>query len=156
MHRKEISRLLEEIHEHLYQANHTFVASIRRHLRTNLVDGLKDELTRSKPLSFLSFPVPECSCSRGDRSSKVSVNASSPSAQSPLHDVLTAMLQCPSWMDHSSPRDKDGDEDDVYEDDVDSADAAQLFQDSGESNEETSTKEETQIDDQEELEVGER
>lgn len=59
-------------------------------------------------------------------------------------------------MDHSSPRDKDGDEDDVYEDDVDSADAAQLFQDSGESNEETSTKEETQIDDQEELEVGER
>ncbi|KAL8475924.1 hypothetical protein ACS0TY_028545 [Phlomoides rotata] len=156
--RKEISRLLEEIHEHLYQANHTWIASIRRHLRTNLVDGLTDELTRSKPHSFLSFPVPECSCSRGDQSKKVSVNASSPLAHSPLNEVLTALPQCPSWMDHdatSPPRHKDGEEDDVYEDDSDSPDAV-LFQDSGDSNEEMINKEETQIDDQEELEGGER
>lgn len=62
-------------------------------------------------------------------------------------------------MDRSPPRDKDGDEDDVYEDEVESPDAAMLFQESDESNEggvETSNKEETQIDDQEELEGGER
>ncbi|KAH6791902.1 O-fucosyltransferase family protein [Perilla frutescens var. hirtella] len=162
--RKEIGKLLEDIREHLYQANHTWITSVRRHLRRNLVNGLKDELTRSKRLTFLSFPVPECSCSGGRRpTSEVSVNASSPSAHQPLHDVLAAMPQCPSWMDintTSTPRDMESEEDDVYEDDPDdSPDAALLFRQGGDSNEggvEMSNKEETQMDDQEELEGGER
>ncbi|KAI3452171.1 hypothetical protein Pfo_008836 [Paulownia fortunei] len=159
--RKEVTRLLEEIRDHFYQANHTWITSLRRHLRRNLVDGLTEELTRSKPLSFLSFPVPECSCLRGDPS-EVSINASSPSAHSPLHDVLGAMHRCPSWMDSdvvSPPRDKESEEDNVDEDDSELPAAALLFRQSGESNEggvEMSNKEETQMEDQEELEGGER
>ncbi|WP_422482543.1 hypothetical protein, partial [Pleomorphochaeta sp. DL1XJH-081] len=50
-------------------------------------------------------------------------------------------------------------DDDVYEDEPESADAALLFRQGGESNEggvEVSNKEETQMDDQEELEGGDR
>ncbi|KAK6129107.1 hypothetical protein DH2020_037143 [Rehmannia glutinosa] len=152
--RKEVTRHLEEIRDHFYQANHTWITSLRRHLRKkHLVDGLTDELTKSKPLSFLSFPIPECSCSR-----KVSVNASSP-----LHDVLRTMQRCPSWMDAdvaSPPGDKETEEDDAAEDDSDPPAGALLFRQSGESNEggvEMGNKEETtQMEDQEELEGGER
>lgn len=118
-------------------------------------------------MSFLSFPVPECSCSGpgSQPASEVSVNASSPSSARPaLHDVLAAMHQCPPWMDRnatSPSRNKESEEadDDVYEDDPDSSDAALLFRQGGDSSEggvEMSNKEETQIDDQEELEGGER
>ncbi|KAK6154969.1 hypothetical protein DH2020_009217 [Rehmannia glutinosa] len=147
--RKEVTRHLEDIRDHFYQANHTWITSLRRHLRKHLVDGLTDELTKSKPHSFLSFPIPECSCSR-----KVSVNASSP-----LHDVLRTTQRCPSWMDAdvaSPPGDKETEEDDAAEDDSDPL----LFRQIGESNEggvEMSNKEETtQMEDQEELEGGER
>ncbi|KAL1538833.1 O-fucosyltransferase 27 [Salvia divinorum] len=162
--RKVMAKVLEEIRDHLYQVNGTWIASARRHLRRNIVDGLKEELTRSKPLSFLSFPVPECSCSGGSQPGAVPANTSSPLSQPPLRKVLASMAKCPSWMDRnatSNPRDKESDEgDDVYEDDPDSLDAAVLFRQVGDSNEgsgvEMSNKEETQMDDQEELEGGER
>ncbi|KAG8384564.1 hypothetical protein BUALT_Bualt04G0130900 [Buddleja alternifolia] len=158
--RKEISRRLEEIHDHYYQANHTWMTSLRRQMRRNLVDGLAEQFTKSKPLSFLSFPLPECSCSRND-SIEVSSHASSPSVHSKLHDVLGAMHHCPSWMDGgdhvvSRSRDKESEEEDLDEDDS----GALLFRQSGESSNEgvaeMSNKEETQIEDQEELEGGER
>lgn len=157
-----MTRHLEDIRDHFYQANHTWITSLRRHLKRNLVDGLTEELKKSKPLSFLSFPIPECSCSRGGPS-QVSVNASSSLVNSPLHNVLEAMHHCPSWMDGdsaSSRRDKQSEEDDLEEDDSDSPASALLFRESGESNDsgvlETSNKEENQMEDQEELEGGER
>ncbi|KAL0377641.1 UNVERIFIED_CONTAM: O-fucosyltransferase 27 [Sesamum radiatum] len=161
--RKEIAKLLEEVGDNFYQANHTWSTSVRRHLRKDLVNGLAEELRRSKPLSFISFPVPECSCLRGEPSEvSVSVNASSSSAHSSLHDVLGPMQPCPSWMDAdvaSSPKDKDSEQDDVDEDEPDLPGAALLFQQSVVNNEngvELSSKEETQMEDQEELEGGER
>ncbi|KAK4393227.1 O-fucosyltransferase 27 [Sesamum angolense] len=161
--RKEIAKLLEEVGDNFYQANHTWITSVRRHLRRDLVDGLADELRGSKPLSFLSFPVPECSCLRGDPSEvSVSLNASSSSAHSLLHDVLGAMQHCPSWMDAdvaSPPKEKESEQDDVEEDEPDLPGSALLFRQSAGSNEsgvELSNKEETQMEDQEELEGGER
>lgn len=59
----------------------------------------------------------------------------------------------------SPDKEIDQEADNVYEDDPDSSDAALLFRQGGDSSEggvEMSNKEETQIDDQEELEGGER
>ncbi|KAL3624100.1 O-fucosyltransferase 27 [Castilleja foliolosa] len=149
--RKEVTRHLEENRDHIYQANHTWIASLRKHLKKHLSDGLVEELTRSKPLSFLSFPFPECSCSSSDQ---VKVNTSSS-----LHDVLLRNMQrCPSWMD-SGPGDKGAEDDGGEDDDSDPPAATILFQQSGDSNEavaEMGNKEETQMDDQEELEGGEK
>lgn len=156
--RKEIVKLLEEIHDQFYQANHTWITSVRRHLRKNLVDGLTKESKTSKPLSFLSFPVPECSCSKTDLT-KVSSRASSPSSNSRFPAVLGAIHQCPSWMNGdmvSGPR-GDESEEDLDEDDFSST--ALLFRQSSENNDgggEMSNKEDTQIEDQEELDGGER
>ncbi|KAL3813510.1 hypothetical protein ACJIZ3_014778 [Penstemon smallii] len=161
--RKEITRLLEEIHDHFYQANHTWVTSLRSHMRKNLLDGLKEDFTKSKRLSFLSFPVPECSCLR-ENPSKVSSHASSPSVYSQLHDVLGAIHQCPSWMDSSDVvsrlEEVKESEEDLDEDDSDSLAATPLFRQSSETPEgggvEMGNKEDTQIEDQEELEGVER
>lgn len=156
--RKEIVKLLEEIHDQFYQANHTWITSVRRHLRKNLVDGLTKESKTSKLLSFLSFPVPECSCSKTDLT-KVSSRASSPSSNSRLPAALGAIHQCPSWMNGdmvSGPR-GDESEEDLDEDDFSST--ALLFRQSSENNDgggEMSNKEDTQIEDQEELDGGER
>ncbi|XP_022895780.1 O-fucosyltransferase 27-like [Olea europaea var. sylvestris] len=156
--RKEIVKLLEEIRDQFYQANHTWITSVRRHLRKNLVDGLSKESTISKPLSFLSFPVPECTCSKID-STKVSSRALSPSSNSRFPNALGVIHQCPSWMNVdmvSGPR-GDESEEDLGEDDFSST--GLLFQQSTENNDgggEMSSKEDTQIEDQEELEGSER
>ncbi|KAL7141163.1 hypothetical protein ABFS83_08G035600 [Erythranthe nasuta] len=167
--RKETTRLLDEISEHFYQANRTWITSIRRSLRRNLVEGITKEMIKSKPMSFLSFPIPECSCSGGN--APPSVNASShPLVDSPLRNVLEAMDRCPSWIEGgggmASPTGGDKVVKEEYDDDVDeeesdspAAAAVLLFRQGGESNDggaETGNKEETQMEDQEELEGGEK
>ncbi|KZV21022.1 hypothetical protein F511_17502 [Dorcoceras hygrometricum] len=160
--RKEIVKLLDEIRDHFYQANHTWITSVRRHMRRSLMDGLIEESTKSKTLSFLSFPVPECSCLRNSPS-EVPSHASSPSVRSQLHKALGAMHHCPSWMDGDVPSQSTEREDDEYlgKDESDSSVAGLLFRQGvgGESPEggvEVSSKEDAQIEDQEELEGGER
>ncbi|XP_073123999.1 O-fucosyltransferase 27 [Henckelia pumila] len=158
--RKEIAKLLDEIRDHFYQANHTWITSVRRHMRRNLIDGLIQESARSKTLSFLSFPIPECSCLRNNPA-EVSSHASSPSARSQLHNALGAMHHCPSWMDGVPSGSMDKEDDEYLEkDDSDSPATGLLFRqsDAGESPEgvEVSSKEDAQIEDQEELEGGER
>ncbi|KAL6572800.1 O-fucosyltransferase 27 [Orobanche hederae] len=151
--RKEVIKHLEENRDHFYQANHTWITSLRKHLRRHFINGLTDGLTESKPLSFLSFPVPECSCSRNDPRS-VPFNGSRP-----LHSILRTMQQCPSWMDGGITA-LPGDEDTDSEDDSDPPAAALLFRQSAETIdavvETSSNKDESQMEDQEELEGGER
>ncbi|KAJ1435396.1 GDP-fucose protein O-fucosyltransferase [Sesbania bispinosa] len=154
--RKEAAKLVDEIRDQMYQANHTWLKSVRRHLRKTLLDGILEASNKSKPLSFLSHPVPECSCSRHD-SVEVSKNASSP-LTSQAWTALGVSHRCPAWMDTgpvSQLKDKEN-EDDVDEDDSLSG----LFLGrSGENNEgdgEVNTKEENQFEDQEELEGADR
>ncbi|KAL6526308.1 hypothetical protein OROMI_029948 [Orobanche minor] len=151
--RKEVIKHLEENRDHFYQANHTWITSLRKHLRKHFINGLIDGLTESKPLSFLSFPVLECSCSRNDPRS-VPFNGSRP-----LHSILRTMQQCPSWMDGGITA-LPGDEDTDSEDDSDPPAAALLFRQSAENIgavvETSSNKDESQMEDQEELEGGER
>ncbi|XP_051118964.1 O-fucosyltransferase 27 [Andrographis paniculata] len=160
--RKKIAKILEEIQDNFYQANRTWITMLRRQMRRSLIDGLAEELTRSKRVSFLSFPLPECSCYSGggdDDPVRSIVNASSPSVLSPLRNVLGSMQRCPSWVEDSLP-DKETETDNVDEDESDSLVAAPLFQQSGSGNNEAgvemSNKEETQMEDQEELDGGDR
>ncbi|XP_057982094.1 O-fucosyltransferase 27 [Malania oleifera] len=154
--RKEVVKLLEEIRDHLYQANRTWLTSVRTHLRRSLIDGITDSFTRSKPLSFLSHPVPECSCLRHDPA-EMSLHAPSPSSQ--LQAVLGIVHHCPAWMDGdliSRPRDKESDED---IDENDPTSSGLFFQYVGGNQEigvgEINNKEEPLMEDPEELEGAE-
>ncbi|KAL5739320.1 hypothetical protein ACOSP7_028234 [Xanthoceras sorbifolium] len=154
--RREVAKLLEETRDHLYQANHTWLMSIRKQLRRSLLDGLTEASTRSKPLSFLSHPVPECSCLRHDHN-ETSRNASSP-FNSQLEAALGAVQHCPAWMDNeiiSRSKDKENEED---LDEDDSSSSGLFFRHSGGNHESGGgeiNKEEAQLEDQDELEGGE-
>lgn len=147
---------MEEIRDHLYEANHTWITSVRRHLRKSIIDGLAEESTKSKSLSFLSFPVPECTCLRPE--SEELNHSSSPSVPSQFPAGLGGMHPCPTWMNNNTislPNDKETDED--LDDDVTTSQL--LFRSSSENHEgdgeEINTKEDTQMEDQEEIEGGE-
>ncbi|XP_024969172.1 O-fucosyltransferase 27 [Cynara cardunculus var. scolymus] len=158
--RKEIAKHMEEINDHLYEANHTWIKSVRNHLSKSLVDGLTEESKASKSLSFLSFPVPECSCLRSE---------STRPSTSQLPAALRVARSCPAWMGEgvvSRPGEKENDDD---LDDDDSGPIGLFFrQTGGSSNRNTvssggrgggemmSSKEETQMEDQEEMEGGDR
>ncbi|KAJ7974256.1 O-fucosyltransferase family protein [Quillaja saponaria] len=156
--RKEAAKLIDEIRDHIYQANHTWLKSVRRHLRKTLLDGLVEASIMSKPLSFLSHPVPECSCLRYDIS-ETSINGSSPSSLSQVLDNLGVVHRCPAWMDTdliSRSIEKENEED---LDEGDLTSSGLFFQHNGGNHEgegEISNKEESQFEDQEELEGGER
>lgn len=160
--RKEVVKLLEEIRTHLYHANHTWLTSIRRHLRKTLVDGLIETSKVSKPLSFISHPLPECSCLRQD-SAETSTNASSPFHHSQLLAALRVVHRCPAWMESDlilQSKDKENEED---FDEVDSLSGLFFRQNAGThegsgggGSVESNNKEEAQLEDQEELEGGDR
>lgn len=128
-------------------------------MRKRLIDGLIEASTKSKPMSFLSHPVPECSCLMYD-STETEVHASSPSTQSQVQATLGVVHQCPAWMKSDlilRSKDKDNEED---LDEDDSTSSGLFFRQGGENHEsgggESNNKEEAQMDDQEELEGGER
>ncbi|KAJ7971132.1 O-fucosyltransferase family protein [Quillaja saponaria] len=154
--RKEAVKLIDDIRDHIYQANHTWLKLVRRHLRKTLLDGLVEASRMSKPLSFLSHPVPECSCLRYDIS-VTSTNSSSHSAQSQVLDTIGVVHQCPAWMDTdlmSRSKEKENEED---LDEDDSTSSGLFFRGGNhEGDGEISNKEENQFEDQEELEGGER
>jgi len=133
----------------MHHANRTWLESVRRHLTKTLLDGIREASNKSKLQSFLSHPVPECSCSRRD-SFEVSKNSSSPST-SQLWKALGVDRRCPAWMDSgpvSVPKDKENEED-VDEDDSVSE---LFFRQSAENHEgdaEVNTKEDNQFEDQE-------
>ncbi|XP_061948088.1 O-fucosyltransferase 27-like [Populus nigra] len=140
--RKEVVKLLEENREHLYQANHTWLTSIRKHLRRSLIDGAIEASSKSKPFSFLSHPAPECSCLRYDPTK-------------PVEASLGVMHSCPKWMDSeikTKSKDKETEED--SDEDVSSS-SGLFFKNIGGNNQSGGgelIKEESQLDDQEELE----
>lgn len=150
--RKEVVRLLDQIRSHIYHANHSWLTSIRRHMRSSLIDGLIEASNKSKSSSFLSHPVPECSCLRPNPSETLS-NASTPSAHLQVHAALGVVHRCPAWMDgekNLSSNEKDNEED-IDENDPSSS---RLFlqhtgsHDAG--GEDINLKEESQFEDQEE------
>ncbi|CAH9139202.1 unnamed protein product [Cuscuta epithymum] len=142
--RKETVKLFEEIQDNLYQANHTWISSIRRSLRRNLVDGFLGESKRTKLLSLIAFPIPECFCTSR--------------ASSELSASLGVLQRCPSWMNGQkiTYQTKDENDEDVN-DDEDSLFFRQIVDNNHEVDSgEISNKEETLVEDQEELDGVER
>ncbi|EPS74666.1 hypothetical protein M569_00088, partial [Genlisea aurea] len=158
MDRREMAELLDDIRDNLYQPNRTWIAAVRKHLHGNQVDGLKRAADVSKPHSFLSFPLPECGCSKRRRELPVRLHG----------DVFGSIRECPSWMTTTTTNGRDereNESDDVdEEEEVDPGPtvASILFNqvkeepNDGGAEVERSSKEETQMEDQEELEGGER
>ncbi|XP_049394239.1 O-fucosyltransferase 27 [Solanum stenotomum] len=156
--RKEIAKLFEEIHDTLYQPNHTWITSLRKQLRRSLIDGLLEESKISKSRSFLAFPVPECSCIAND-SMKRLVNTSSPMPKYDIPVFSGQIDQCPSWM--NVPTSSQSTEETEEENDKDDSASSGLFLWLGNGDQEgdsgdISSKEEALVEDQEELEGGER
>ncbi|GMH13286.1 hypothetical protein Nepgr_015127 [Nepenthes gracilis] len=84
--RKYLARLLMNITYHLYHPNHNWTLSVRDHLNKSLgVEGLSRELHMSKQTSFLSHPLPECSCLTADSADSIR--------------SLYGFDECPKWMD---------------------------------------------------------
>ncbi|KAL3641219.1 Protein EMBRYO SAC DEVELOPMENT ARREST 30 [Castilleja foliolosa] len=61
--RKYLTELLNTTSDHLYHPPRNWTLTVRDHLNKSLsVDGVVQESQRAKPKSFLSHPLPECSC----------------------------------------------------------------------------------------------
>ncbi|GAA0185006.1 hypothetical protein LIER_32294 [Lithospermum erythrorhizon] len=157
--RKIVANLFEEIRDHLYQVNQTWIISVRQHLRRNILEGLTEDLRNSRPQSFLSFPVPECLCKAHDGTVK-STNATSTTPRAQVLASLKVTYSCPAWMHDDiaySTRDKDEEED---PDEDDSKSMGSFFWQTSETQEagfgEVTSKDDTPMEDQEELEGGER
>lgn len=79
----------------MYHPKHNWTLAVRELLNKSLgEDGLVRQSLLSKPSSFLSHPLPECSC-----------RISSAEFQTPLEDIDGRYLyggedECPEWMQH--------------------------------------------------------
>ncbi|CAA0809973.1 O-fucosyltransferase family protein [Striga hermonthica] len=61
--RKYLTRLINTTSDHLYHPPRNWTLTVREHLNKSIsVDGILRESQSSKPKSFLSHPLPECSC----------------------------------------------------------------------------------------------
>ncbi|XP_010528435.1 PREDICTED: uncharacterized protein LOC104805530 isoform X2 [Tarenaya hassleriana] len=157
--RRLMAALLEDIQDHMYEANHTWITSVRRHLKRSLLEGLKESSETSKHLSFLAHPVPECSCFR-PHDKKPETLAKNVSM---VESDLGVTQRCPGWMEGVEIQ---GSKDNEIEEDVDEEDSSSsgMFFGNGQNNNTVShetgspevNKEEGQLEDQEELEGGDK
>lgn len=144
----------------MYEANHAWIASVRKLLKRSILEGLLESSKRSKAFSFLSHPVPECSCVR---------HAHRVSNASLIEADLGVTHRCPQSMDGAvterSKENKNAErEEDLDEEDLSSSGLFFGHRGSGGNsnsnnetvNSETNNKEEGQLEDQEELEGSER
>ncbi|KAK9065184.1 hypothetical protein SSX86_016567 [Deinandra increscens subsp. villosa] len=61
--RKFLAKLFNSSSDNLYFPKRSWTLAAREHLNNSLGEaGLKRQLLHSKPISFLSHPIPECSC----------------------------------------------------------------------------------------------
>ncbi|KAK8952631.1 hypothetical protein KSP40_PGU003713 [Platanthera guangdongensis] len=92
--RKALVMLLDSIHDNLYHPKHNWTLSIRQNLNHSLgIDGLIKESQMSKPKSFLSHPLPECSC-RASKTSELQTPVKGPNGEL----LYGGEERCPDWM----------------------------------------------------------
>ncbi|KAJ0667036.1 putative GDP-fucose protein O-fucosyltransferase [Helianthus annuus] len=61
--RRFLAKLFNSTQDHLYYPKRSWILAARKHLNDSLgEEGLKRQLTQSKSRSFLSHPIPECTC----------------------------------------------------------------------------------------------
>ncbi|ONK62914.1 uncharacterized protein A4U43_C07F9430 [Asparagus officinalis] len=92
--RKNLVGLFKTIRDHLYHPKRNWTELARGHLNRSLgIDGLILEARTSKPTSFLSHPLPECSC----RASKPA-DIPKPVKGSKGEILYGGEDLCPDWM----------------------------------------------------------
>lgn len=155
-HREVLAKLFEETHSSLYKGNETWRLLVCEHLNRTSLDGLNEASKNLKPLSFLSHPIPECSCSRQDRFKAASRNAAGSSKRLNSRVLFGVTYSCPAWMENDIST--------VSEKEVDTEEEAgnllseQIFQWNNSQEiggTEINGKEDVQIEDEEDLEGGE-
>ncbi|XP_050370407.1 protein EMBRYO SAC DEVELOPMENT ARREST 30 [Argentina anserina] len=93
--RKVVAELFNMTRDNIYHHKHNWILSVQEHLNKSLgEEGLIRQSVFSKPASFISHPLPECTC-------RIS------SADSPGHVkgndgriVYGGEEECPKWMQH--------------------------------------------------------
>ncbi|KAJ1289176.1 hypothetical protein BS78_02G144500 [Paspalum vaginatum] len=94
--RKIVAMLFEDVSDHRYHPPRNWTIAVREHLnRSARVEGVVSSAMLSRPVSFLAYPLPECSCR----------NPKSPAVQ-PVKDSKGRLLfggeeECPDWMARS-------------------------------------------------------
>lgn len=153
--REVVARLFEVTRNHLYKGNQTWRLLVRRHLNRTALDGLNEAFMNLKPLSFLSHPVPECSCLRQHLSEQASGTAAGSSKRLNSQVLLGVTHSCPGWMETDSST--------VSEREVDTEEAGDVLSEQffqwNSSQEiggaEMNSREDAQVEDEEDLEGGE-
>ncbi|XP_050213473.1 protein EMBRYO SAC DEVELOPMENT ARREST 30 [Mercurialis annua] len=91
--RKLVAKFFNITRDNMYHPRHNWTVSVRQHLNKSLgEDGLIRQSLLSKPTSFISHPLPECSC-----------RISSPKVQTPVKGNDGRYLyggedECPDWI----------------------------------------------------------
>ncbi|KAL5981303.1 hypothetical protein ACLOJK_015358 [Asimina triloba] len=95
--RKFLARMFDEIRDNLYHPKHNWTVAVRDHLNRSLnVDGLAREAA-SKRSSFLSHPLPECTCRTAAMSSGTPGKLKGSKGELLYGDED----ECPEWMKRS-------------------------------------------------------
>ncbi|KAK9290540.1 hypothetical protein L1049_008710 [Liquidambar formosana] len=93
--RKFLAELFNSSRDHMYHPKHNWTLTVQEHLNKSLgEDGLIRESLLSKPISFLSHPLPECSC----RISSVEVPNQVKGSDGRF--LYGGEDKCPEWMQH--------------------------------------------------------
>ncbi|KAG0496927.1 hypothetical protein HPP92_001618 [Vanilla planifolia] len=92
--RRTMVKLLDSIRDNMYHPKHNWTLLVRQHLNNSLgIGGLIMGSQASKPRSFLSHPLPECSC-RVSRASEAQRLVKGPNGEV----LYGGEDRCPEWM----------------------------------------------------------
>ncbi|KAL6525040.1 Protein EMBRYO SAC DEVELOPMENT ARREST 30 [Orobanche minor] len=109
--RKYLTELFNTTSNHLYHPPRNWTLSVRQHLNKSASeDGVYQESQRAKPMSFLSHPLPECSCTSLKNAD--------------LHSLYGGLEECPQGLERSpgtvgSREGNSGEDDETQEDETD-------------------------------------
>lgn len=91
--RKTLVQLFDTIRDNLYHPNPNWTTAVKSHLNRSLgIDGFISSALRSKPSSFLSHPLPECSCTTSTS------DILNPVKDSDGNIIYGGENKCPEWM----------------------------------------------------------
>ncbi|PRQ45908.1 putative GDP-fucose protein O-fucosyltransferase [Rosa chinensis] len=93
--RKVVAELFNMTRDNMYHHKHNWILSVQEHLNKSLgEEGLIRQSLFSKPTSFISHPLPECSCRISSAESSVHLKGNDGRV------VYGGEEECPKWMQH--------------------------------------------------------
>ncbi|OMO62614.1 GDP-fucose protein O-fucosyltransferase [Corchorus olitorius] len=112
--RKTVAALFNITRDDMYHPKNNWTLSVKEHLNRSLSeDGLIRQSLFSKPTSFLSHPLPECSCRIS------SVESTKQTKGKDGRYLYGGEQECPKWMQSAGVEGVKNDDNEVAEDDND-------------------------------------